>query len=242
MRKITTIILILCSGIFYSVAQSGEIKGRVFDAQEKMPIPGSHVYVEIAGEKQGHVTGLDGRFTIKPLNPGTYNVYATFMGFQSELITEVVVKPDKITFLKDIYLSEGIRMDSDIVIHAYKEKLINVEEPSKMSVMSAQIEKMPNKTNIPMVLRSLSTQVQVSDDGKEIHFRGARANTSVYYIDGVKQTSMENTMPSRAIGSITMYAGGIPARYGDMTGGVVVIESKSYFDYLNEWKARQSRK
>lgn len=242
MRKINATIVILCLGVFYSLAQSGEIKGRVFDEMEKLPIPGAHVYVEIAGEKQGNVTSIDGRFTIKPLNPGTYNVYVTFLGFQTEMISEVIVKPDKITFLKDIYLSEGISMDSDIVIMVFKEKLIDVEEPLKMSVLGPELEKMPNKNNMPMLLRSLTTNVQVSDDGKEIHFRGARANTSAFYIDGVKQSNMDNTMPSRAIGSVTVYAGGIPAKYGDLTGGVVVIESKSYFDYLNEYKARESRK
>ncbi|MCF8373661.1 MAG: carboxypeptidase regulatory-like domain-containing protein [Bacteroidales bacterium] len=240
MRKISVTFLFLCFVTFYSQAQSGEIKGRVFDEMEKLPIPGAHVYVEIAGEKQGNVTSTDGRFTIKPLNPGTYNVYATFLGFQTALITEVVVKPDKITSMKDIYLKEGIEM-IDIVIR-YVPDLMDAEEPSKMSVLSAQIEKMPNKTNMPMVLRSLSSEVQVSDDGKEIHFRGARANTSAFFIDGVKQSNMDNTMPSRAIGSVTVYAGGIPAKYGDLTGGVVVIESKSYFDYLNEYKARESRK
>jgi hypothetical protein len=240
MKKISATVLILCFGVFFSLAQSGEIKGRVFDELEKLPVPGAHVYVEIAGEKQGNVTGVDGRFTIKPLSPGTYNVHATFTGFQTALIAEVVVKPDKITFLKDIYLKEGIDMDDIIIL--YIPDLMDIEEPSKMSVLAAQIDKMPDKNNMPMLLRSLSTEVQVSDDGKEIHFRGARANTSAFYIDGVKQVNLDNTLPSSAIGSVTVYAGGIPAKYGDLTGGVVVIESKSYFDYLNQWKALQSRK
>jgi hypothetical protein len=27
-----------------------------------------------------------------------------------------------------------------------------------------------------------------------------------------------------------VYSGGIPAKYGDCSGGVIVIETKSYFD------------
>ncbi|MEA3443829.1 MAG: TonB-dependent receptor [Bacteroidota bacterium] len=240
MRKFTAIIVILCIGAFYSLAQSGEIKGKVFDEMEKLPLPGAHVYVEIAGEKLGDASDPDGRFTIKPLSPGIYNVYVTFMGFQNMLITKVSVKPDKITFINDIFLKEGISLGKDITIIAYKNKLIDIEEPSKMSVLSAQLEKMPNRNNMAMVLRALSSDIQVSDNGKEIHFRGSRSGSSVYYIDGVKQENLENSLPSGIIGSVTVYSGGIPAKYGDMTGGVVVIESKSYFDYLNEWKARQS--
>jgi hypothetical protein len=31
---------------------------------------------------------------------------------------------------------------------------------------------------------------------------------------------------------MTVYAGGIPARYGDFTGGVIVVETMGYFDWL----------
>jgi hypothetical protein len=31
-----------------------------------------------------------------------------------------------------------------------------------------------------------------------------------------------------------VYAGGIPAKYGDAMGGVIVLETKSYFDLYRE--------
>jgi len=40
------------------------------------------------------------------------------------------------------------------------------------------------------------------------------------------------------IGNMTVYTGGVPAKYGDFTGGVVVIESKSYSDYVIEKRIR----
>lgn len=35
--------------------------------------------------------------------------------------------------------------------------------------------------------------------------------------------------------NIKVYTGGIPARYGDVTGGVVAVETKGYFDVLKEY-------
>jgi len=35
------------------------------------------------------------------------------------------------------------------------------------------------------------------------------------------------------------YTGGIPAKYGDTTGGVVILETLSYFDLYNAWLAGQ---
>jgi hypothetical protein len=35
-----------------------------------------------------------------------------------------------------------------------------------------------------------------------------------------------------------VYSGAIPAKYGDTTGGVVVMETLSYFDLLREYNNR----
>jgi hypothetical protein len=46
-------------------------------------------------------------------------------------------------------------------------------------------------------------------------------------VDNVKIIG-ELNVPAGAIAEIIVYSGGIPARYGDVTGGVVVITTKSY--------------
>jgi outer membrane receptor protein involved in Fe transport len=49
-------------------------------------------------------------------------------------------------------------------------------------------------------------------------------------------------IPSLAIGSLEIYTGGIPAKYGDVTGGVIMMTTKGYFDILNERRAAESRR
>ena len=80
--------------------------------------------------------------------------------------------------------------------------------------------------------------VQSTGDG-ELYFRGSRSDASGFYIDGVKMQGDLANIPSSAIGSITAYTGGVPAKYGDATGGIVVIETKSYFDLLRQWRIQQ---
>lgn len=65
----------------------------------------------------------------------------------------------------------------------------------------------------------------------DISVRGARTDANVYFIDGVKTRSV--VVPQSAISSVTMYTGGIPANYGDVTGGVFVVETKSANDYYS---------
>jgi hypothetical protein len=36
-----------------------------------------------------------------------------------------------------------------------------------------------------------------------------------------------------------VYTGGLPAKYGDTLGGVVVMETKGYFDLYRQWEANE---
>ena len=67
-----------------------------------------------------------------------------------------------------------------------------------------------------------------------LYFRGPRAGSVRYVIDGINSTTGSLNVPSRAIGSLSVYTGGIPAKYGDTLGGVIVVETQSYFDLYNQ--------
>ncbi|MFM2316499.1 MAG: hypothetical protein RLZZ155_831, partial [Bacteroidota bacterium] len=53
---------------------------------------------------------------------------------------------------------------------------------------------------------------------------------------GVKIYGSPLNIPSSGIGNITVYTGGVPAKYGDSTGGYVIIDTKSYRDAAREKK------
>jgi len=218
---------------------TGAIKGVIVD-NSNQPLPGANVYLEVSGIKQGAVTDFDGNYTIKPLRPGLYNLFVSMMGFQTKEIQSVVVKSNEITFLKKVILIEDGILLGDAVVK-YQEKLIKEDDPMRISVAPELLENLPNNRNIPSVIRSTSSEVNVSDDGTELYFKGSRNGASGFYIDGIKVASLENGLPSGMTGSFMMYSGGIPAEYGDVTGGVVVIESKSYFDILIERENRKKR-
>jgi len=99
------------------------------------------------------------------------------------------------------------------------------------------LKEAPVKFDIKKLVTSMSSDVRQSEDG-ELVFRGARKGDMIYLIDGVK-TRDAGSVPSVSIGRMQLYTGGLPAKYGDTLGGVVVIESKSYFDLYRSWKATQ---
>ena len=82
---------------------------------------------------------------------------------------------------------------------------------------------------------SMSSEIKVDDDG-QLMFRGARKGDMIYMVDGIKANDVVN-IPSSAIGNMMVYTGALPAKYGDTLGGVVVVETKSYFDLYRAWMA-----
>lgn len=223
---------LLLSGAIFAQSNMGEIKGTVYDENEETVI-GAQVYVMQGENKVGVMTDLDGKFTIKPLQAGTYNVVVDMAGNKT-FVNGVIVDPDKITWLNEVTMGENIAGEYTVLTYAVP--LIKPEDPTAQTITAKNIEHSPLLRNPKQLVGSMSSDIQVSESG-DVYVRGSRNDAVNYYIDGVKSTSGMSGVPGSAIGSITVYTGGVPAKYGDVTGGVVILETKSYFSLYNEWKA-----
>jgi hypothetical protein len=228
--------LILSAGILSS-QNPGTLKGKILD-ENGDPLPNASVYIVIGQDKIWNATDYEGNFTLKSIKPGNYNINATCLGYKDILIPNIYVKPDKITYLESTRMPvKFLTTSKDIEIIGTRTKLIDPEEPSKLSLLGPELEKMPDSRNIPHMLKTFDSSIKVGQNGNEIIIRGSRPGSSSFFMDGIKMDGLAG-MQGSGIASITVYTGGIPPKYGDVTGGIVVIESKSYFDILNEYKAR----
>lgn len=207
----------------------GTIKGVLVDSETNSPIPYANVFVKYGDQIIGGQSDENGAFTIKPVPPGEYVVYARYVGYAEQMITGVFVYQDKITVLDDIALTEGYGLPPVVVT---ANKLIDPEATSLITMNSKEIQAIPEKRDINKIVALMTTDVQVSDDNEEIYFRGARSGDALYIIDGMRMVNPQAMCPSVAIGTVQVYTGGVPAKYGDFTGGVIVIETQSYFDWL----------
>lgn len=80
----------------------------------------------------------------------------------------------------------------------------------------------------PADVPALSAGAYQSDSGKPTQFRGARADATLYMIDGMRIIGNNPYLIRNSIDEMQIYTGGVPAKYGDVTGGVIVIETKGY--------------
>ncbi len=202
---------------------SGTLKGKLVDKDTKEPIPFANIVIESGGKNfGGSTTDFDGNYTIKPIPPGTYDVKATYVGYKPLMYAGVLVKSDQITFLDIEMESTAVTLTTFEVVD-YKVPLIEKDGGSSGgTVTSEEIEKMPGRdaTSVAVTVGGV-----FSSDGEMGSIRGSRTEGTVMYIDGVRVRG-SSSLPKSALEQVTVITGGLPAQYGDATGGVVNITTK----------------
>lgn len=235
--------LIMIAAILFSTAQLfaqvalGEVKGEIVDNQGE-GIPGVHVYIDDNGSRYQVLTDVDGGFRLSAIPAGDYSLFIRQRADTMRAIA-VNVTMDGIDNIGSVEFKSAIVSIGAVYVPVDRGlKLIKGDLPI-LSLDAKQIGQSAVKTDVKKLVTSMSSEVRQTEDG-ELVFRGARKGDMIYVIDGVK-TRDAGTIPSVSIGRMQMYTGGLPAKYGDTLGGVVVIESKSYFDLYRNWKSAQLR-
>lgn len=240
MRLSNTLLLLGLLVATSTAAQSlGEIRGRVLDPLGK-PVFLASISTEVNGSLHGTTTDLDGKFVLKPLPPGIYSVRIGFVGLATLDVPGVAVVSDRATYLPDQRMTNNKGLDTLLIV-GYRRKLIDIDDPSRMSLLAEDLVRDPNKRNLNTLIGTNFAGVTPSSNGEGLHFRGSRTENMVSFIDGVKVSGAMPRIPPSAIGSVSVYTGGLPAKYGDVTGGVVVIETKTYQEVFQAHRARLAR-
>ncbi len=58
-----------------------------------------------------------------------------------------------------------------------------------------------------------------------INIRGSRSDATSYYVDGIKVRGGVG-LPQKGTEQITVITGGVPAQYGDATGGIISVTTR----------------
>ena len=152
----------------------GKIAGRVVDALTGDPLPGVNVVID--GTTQGTATDLNGEYNIIRVRPGTYAVRASFIGFSSQVRTDVKVEIDQTTRV-DFEMAEEVFEGEEIVVTAER-GIVQMDRTTTTAVMDAsQLEALP----VTGIGDAINLQAGVVDG----RFRGGRSGEVAYLVNGV---------------------------------------------------------
>ena len=226
-----------------SAQNLGEIRGSIID-DKKMPLAGANVIATAAGQEWATAADENGKFVLKPLPPGTYSIQVSFIGFHPIDLAGVEVTADRATYLNDLGMTDIAYLPEVKFVgrRPFKRPLIEIDDPSRQTLLAEDFKHDPNIKSPEKFLAKSFAGITPAPNGDGLYFRGSRTENMVSYIDGVKVSGAVPHVPSSAISSISVYTGGLPARYGDVTGGVVVIETKTYGEMYEEARALELRR
>lgn len=216
------------------LAQTGEIAGTVTDAGTGEPLPG--VNVVIAGSTQGTATDNDGSYEIAGLEPGIYDVQASFIGYQSQIIEDVVVEEGEVATV-NIRLRAGALDLDELVVVGYGAANVANLTGSVSSIEQEAIEEIP-VTQPSQALAGQASGVSVrqtsgapGQGGATIRIRGygtfSRAgNQPLVIVDGIP-SSLDNLHPNDIASISVLKDAASAAIYGSRAAnGVILVETK----------------
>ncbi|MCH2229947.1 MAG: TonB-dependent receptor [Crocinitomicaceae bacterium] len=239
MKNLIMIVALFFTGGLFAQGALGEVMGTVLNKETGHPVYGAVAYIEDNGSVYRAITNPEGKFRISAVPAGEYLL--NIKQYEDTMKNIPVNIPmDGFDQVGDIaFVSTVVTKDALIVSYDRNQlKMIDGNLPVA-TLTSEQIDKSPAKFDVKGLVSSMSSDVRQTHDG-ELVFRGARKGDMLYLVDGVK-TSRIGAVPGVSIGRMMVYTGGLPAKYGDTLGGVVVMESKSYFDLYRKHRAQQIR-
>ncbi len=224
----------------------GEIRGLVTD-NEFNPVVAAIIKITQGGNLiGGTTTDINGKYVYKPLNAGIYELTVMDMEHASTRLSKITVDPNEPTYV-DVKMS--VNTLTEVVIEVPYEKPI--VDKSMITAKSIGYEELLHRAigrgDISEAITSMASDV-VADNKNHLHFRGGRDGAESYFVDGVK--SLQPTaVPGLGIENLTVITGGVPAMYGDLTSGTVIITTRDYFSGIRakhiweqEFEERQEQK
>lgn len=184
--KPSLIIGLLIVGMSATFAQT-MVSGVVKESEENTPLPSANVFLE--GTQTGTITNLNGEFRL-PLNPGTYNIVASYMGYESQT-QEVTVTAGQ-TVKLDFTLMASTIMGEEIIVTTQ----LRGQRAAISSQLSAdgivnvvaeeQIQELPDANAGEALSRLPGISIKRSGgEAQKIVLRGLNEKFSQIQLDGV---------------------------------------------------------
>jgi hypothetical protein len=235
MKMFTTFLFLLLASVGFS--QTVSLYGSVIDAKTKEPLIGATVLI---GETTiGAITDVNGQFELKEVPPGSYNVTASYVGYQSNTRSNLIVQSKGNDDINFELLEGGLQLDAVVVTASpFKNK---VSAPLSLQTLSPEeIKTYPGGNNdIAKVVQSLpGVQGSVGGFRNDIIIRGGAPNENVYYLDGIEIPNINHFSTQGSAGGpvgllnvdfieeVELSASSFGARYDNPLSGVLQFDQR----------------
>ena len=219
-----------------AVAQPGTLAGKVTDKKTSEGVIGATVLV--TGSILAAPVNVDGSYTL-PLEPGTYNITMTYVGYKPLTFPDIVIKSGETTTLNGT-MEESATSLGDVVVTGVKQTGTEVallqdlkrSEVVVSGMSNDQIVKTLDRDAAEVVKRIPGVTVQ---NNNFIVIRGLAERYNTVLLNDALTPSAEvdtrsfsfDILPSSVIDRVLIFKSGAPELPGEFGGGVVKVYTKN---------------
>lgn len=235
LRSLLLLLFLCISGTAMAQSNSG-ISGTVYDEAGEGVISAPVFIYQGGREVTRGYTNDDGQYLIKPLSPGTYQVSTAYNGVTRRVDDVQVGTAEIVNVDIDFRATPTGGGDGQtpnnlnrVIVIGKKPSVIHPDGGSRIT--GAQIEAMPT----PDLGAQLSTRPNLTSTRDGLTSGGGRFNGNTYIVDGIVLAPGSANFTNQPLGSVDQVqalTGGVAARYGDVSGAVIAITTKSSTDRI----------
>src|SRR5258708_29427933 len=180
-----------------SFAQSGLIKGRIFNPFSNEPLPFANI--QLQGTHLFTLSDSAGNYSIKKVTTGLYNLVASSVGYKTKIVFEIQVDNLK-PALVDIPMENTADTIRQVEITARTDK--SIESPlSSKTIGVNEIQRNPGgNRDISKVIQSLPGAGISAGFRNDIIIRGGAPTENRFYIDDIEIPVINHFATQRASG------------------------------------------
>jgi len=213
---------------------SGSISGRSVDALTKAPVIGASVM--IVATERGAATDENGRFTIKNVPVGAYNVAVSSVAYAPKTFTDVIVRSGRITFLQMELHQIALEIEGTVVRGSFFEE--DPAEPTgSIGFSGEEVRRSPGSAgDVSRIVSILPSIAKVNDQMNSLVVRGGTPTENGFHLDNIEIPNINHYPLAGSSGGpigllnvdfvrdVTFSAGAFSAAYGDRLSSVMEIE------------------
>lgn len=238
-QKITFTILLLIS-CFLGYAQNGTISGKVQDKEvNNDPLPFANI--SIKGTTKGTTSDFDGLYQITNIEPGTYTLVFSFVGYETKEIPNVVVNAGKTTTIDVILGANAASLDAVVITTTTRkvsEAALLLEQKKAVDIKQSIGADELAKKGVGDAAGAVSkiSGVSKQEGSSNVYVRGLGdryLNTTFNGLplpaNDINKKNIELSLfASDVIENVSISKAYSSIQYGDFAAGNVNIDSKDY--------------
>ncbi|RDV15597.1 TonB-dependent receptor [Pontibacter diazotrophicus] len=240
LRKITSLIGLLSLTVSFAFAQSGVIRGQLTSSETGEELIGATIVIK--STSNGTATDLDGKFNLTNIQPGTYELQASYISYEPKTVTGVVVKENEVTVL-NIQLGSATTKLKEVVIEGRairsSENTLRNTQRKAAVVMDGVSAEQFSRSGDSDAASALTRVTGISLEGsKYVYVRGlgdryvktALNGAEIPGLDPNRNTVQMDLFPSNLLDNLMVSKTFTPDMPGSFSGGFVNITTKDFPD------------